>query len=417
MSKSTLVNYVSGETTNFIDERYNNVGSGTLQLGTVKRAFIETDFTIEEGDSNGTELTLNVDYEFTNKDTYYTGLEGVNVWTGINILNAAYQVGELYITYKAVGSYVDKTTIDGLITDVATNTANITTIQAQLGNAKTVTSDYTILDDDGFDKFYINPSERTLTITLPTLADNSDRKLLFLITDLGGKVTIDGEGAETIGGETSIAMQSKNDTLEIIAESGEWQIVQYNSRYDTGFINTNDFSNRHFGTSAFDYDNLSGNFIVGELITEETSGNTGIIQSDDETTLYVKNVTGTGIWTNNKEITGSTSGATADVNEVAGSNKNQDTNILHDYGYNYMTGNFKMTTRAIISEDKTEAASYDLTQNIDASSLGACTTGIDENNVKVQTGSSGMVHLNDSGTGTAISTQDWYYKIIIEVSI
>lgn len=413
MSKATVFNYNLNQYNYIMDERYYNVGT-SFQLGTQKRAFSETDFAIQDGDSNGTFLTLNTDYEFTEKDQYYTDQEGVNIWTKINILNPIYQTGDLYVSYRCYGTYFNKAGYDGLQSQITTNTNNITSIQAQLGNSKSVTSDYTITDSDGFDKFYINPTSGNITITLPTLADNADRNLRFLITDLGGKVTIDGEGGETIGGYSSIYMQSKNDNLEIIAEAGEWQIIKYSSKYDTGWQNRADWTNVHLGSSTVTYDNLSGTFTVGEIITEATSNNTGIIQSDTGSVLVLKNVTGTGIFTDGRQLTGSESGATADVNETT-SNKDANSNVLHDYTLSFQNLNIIY----FISSDKAEANTLRMSYNTDypGNSQGVAYWGVDTNNVKLQTGSAGIRYIDDSGTGQTIDSEDWYYKVIIEVKM
>ena len=282
-------------------------------------------------------------------------------------------------------------------------------------NSSSVTSNYTITDIDNIRYLFVDPTDGDVTITLPTLADNQDRVIKIIVTDLGGKVTVDGEGAETIGGYASLYLQSKSDYLEVIAEAGEWQIVSYYAKYDTGWINTNDWTNRHLGTSAFDYDNKSTSFIVGEVITEATSGNTGIIQSDDGTTIYVKNVTGTGIWTNDREITGSTSGCTADVDEGAGSNKNQDTNILHNLGVDIYGLEI---VKFMFSPDKTEANTYMKSSSSGYANDGSTVYGVDSDNVKFQTGSNNVGgYFNDSGTGVGIDTEDWYYRMIIEVII
>jgi hypothetical protein len=295
--------------------------------------------------------------------------------------------------------------------------SNITYLKDTVITTSTKTADYTITDSDGIALMYINPTTGNVTITLPTLADNQDRQIKFIVSDLGGKVTIDPEGAETVAGYSSLIMQSKNDNLHIVAEAGEWQIISYNAKYDTGWINTSDWTNRHLGTSAFDVDNRSAsNFTVGELITESTSGNTGIVQSDDGTTIYVKNVTGTGIWTNNETVTGATSGETALVNEASGSNKNQDSSILHDLSLDF---DDYLNTKMFLSTDGTMANAWE--QSIypsgDSSAYGATIHYVDTNNVKMQTGNNGMTYAKDDGTVPGFSSSDWYYKIIIEVKI
>ena len=311
-------------------------------------------------------------------------------------------------------------------TDDPNSFADVNQLQTNIGFLKnsmlgtaSKTANYTVTDSDGLFLIYINPSSGDVTITLPTLADNQDRQLYFIVSDLGGKVTIDGEGAETIGGYSSLVMQSKNDHLHIVGESGEWQIISYYAKYDTGWQNRSDWTNVHLGSSTFDYDNLAGSFTVGEVITEETSGNTGIIQSDTGSTLVLKNVTGTGIWTDGREVTGSDSGATADVNEGGGSNKNQDTNILHDFGIHLPY--LKMEAYMSKNTTGTDATAFRLADHCRGDYYGISMQGefrfVDNDNVQLQTADWGYYIVEDNGTSTQIDTEDYSIKIIIEVII
>ena len=130
MALSDLYNYVSGVRNTITDEVYTNVGSDSFQLGTVKRAFTEDNFQIEDADSGGNILIKDVDYELLEKDTYYTTQEGEDIYTKVKILNSFYQTGSLYITYDCIGSYIDKATIQTLLTDVATNANDISDLQS-----------------------------------------------------------------------------------------------------------------------------------------------------------------------------------------------------------------------------------------------------------------------------------------------
>jgi hypothetical protein len=410
MSLDTLYDYNPTSPTQITRELYTNVGSGDNVVGTAPRAVkSSTDFEIWDAPTGGTQLTEGVDYELRFLDTTLTAQSGYNVYAAYRILNATYQTGNIYITYKIVRSYNNAAFWNTMRTD-------LDTVLGELGLVKELTysdSPYTIGDTDGFNRFLIDSSNGEITITLPTFADNSDKEYFFTQVATGGKITIDGEGTETINGKQSLYLQSDGDNLHITANGTEWRIKKYHAKYDTGWINTNDWTTRHLGTSVFLYDNLSGTFRLGEVITEATSGNTGIIQADTGSILTVKDIVGTGIWTNNRQITGAQSGATADVNEVSGSNKNQDTDLLHDFGF----GVTELRKTFYISEDKTEALTYDITYW--TSSNVRCLTfyGVDIDNIKCQTATGGAAYVNDAGAITAIDTADWYYKFIIEVII
>jgi hypothetical protein len=273
-----------------------------------------------------------------------------------------------------------------------------------------ITADYAITDSDGYGTINVNPTGGDITVTLPTAADNTSREIIVKVTHAGGKVTVDGEGAETINGHTNIYLQRQYDYIAVYCDGTEWFIKAQDINYETGWQNRSDWTGVVAGTSAFDYDNLSGTFIIGETITEATSGNTGIIQSDDGSTIYVKNVTGTGIWTNNREITGSTSGATADINEASGSNKNQDTYIYHGFNLdaNHLTHEIYINS----------TADFDLSNKVDPYSTFAnrdCGAGqYDQNNLYFSTGSGGYAVIHYDSSGTVVDGEDWYINTIVK---
>ena len=174
----------------------------------------------------------------------------------------------------------------------------------------TKTADYTILDSDNLRNILVDSRAGDVVITLPTLADNLEREIFIKVPYVGGKITVDGEGAETIDGETSIFLQGQHDFILVKATTAEWIVLSIRQTYNTGWINCSDWTNRHLGSATVNYNNLSGTFTVGEEIEEATSGNTGVIQSDTGSVLILKNVTGTGVFTNGRTLTGATSGAT-----------------------------------------------------------------------------------------------------------
>jgi len=121
MAIATLYNYDPLSPAQVTNELYEAVGADFFQLGTVKRAFQGgVNFEIwDDTDSNAVQLTEDVDYELGEIDTKYSDDAGYTVYTGVKILNVAYQAVDLYITYKVLGSYTDKTTLD----QIAVNTA------------------------------------------------------------------------------------------------------------------------------------------------------------------------------------------------------------------------------------------------------------------------------------------------------
>ena len=308
-------------------------------------------------------------------------------------------------------NYIDAPTGD--LYQLSGTWAKIATLPHIGGDKATgISADYTITDTDGYSIINVDPSARKVTVTLPTLADNLNRKIQIIVGTAGGDVVIDGEGSETINGLASILLGGQYDNLTIIGCATEWRILSGRASIDTGFINTNDWTNRHLGTSQVKYDGKSGTFIIGETITEATSGNTGVITADSGTVLTLKNVTGTGIFTNDRQITGGTSGATANVNEST-SNKNKDTYVIHNFGY----GIQRIRSYFYMSEDKTEAKTYYLPSApwVATTARQTMVWGVDTVQYKLQSGDGPIVIINDNGAWIIIDTEDWYYKVITEV--
>lgn len=114
VSKSRLFNFNSKFPSLIYDELYEDVGTGGFILGDTKRAFLATDFYIETDDSGGTILEEGTDYQLIDEDFNYTEEVGATVYTRVQILNAAYQTGPLYISYKCCGSYTDVDVINNI---------------------------------------------------------------------------------------------------------------------------------------------------------------------------------------------------------------------------------------------------------------------------------------------------------------
>ena len=101
-----IIDYSRQSPTTITEEKYSNVGT-SFTLGAVKRAFLGTGFQLRDTPS-GAPLTLDTDYELDEVDNLYSGsgYEDEPVYTKVNILNVAYETGDLYVTYNAVATYV-----------------------------------------------------------------------------------------------------------------------------------------------------------------------------------------------------------------------------------------------------------------------------------------------------------------------
>lgn len=273
-----------------------------------------------------------------------------------------------------------------------------------------ITANYTILDTDGVRQLNVDSTNGNIIVTLPIVANNINRRLFIFVSVQGGKVSVDGNGVETINGIVSIALQNQYDYIELIGTVTGWIVTDSRITYDTGWLTNSDWTNRHLGSVTMTYVNLVGVFIFGETITDLVTGATGIIQSDAAGVLILKNVAG--IFGAGNGLQGNSSGTTADVNAVP---KNVDSSIFHEFDYNISS----ISTQLVISSDGTENNS--LVHGV-ASTIGAfygwTIYQIDSNNFKIQTGAGGIYFNEDTvGGNLLLAAQDWFYKIRIIMEI
>ena len=260
--------------------------------------------------------------------------------------------------------------------------------------------------DDGFDPekggFYINSNARCVGIGFKDSGGN-----------LAGIINVY-SNIHAYGGYTI----AHGPTVYFKNIFGE---LRTKTTIESGWVNTADWTNRHLGTVNVPYDNLAGAFVLGETITEAVSGNTGVVMDDDGSTLVLIEVTGGGVFTDNRQLTGGTSGATCDVDTNPNPNtKDDDSNICHNFGINLRD----ITLKFVVSTDGTENNSFQLMDmqydNAVPSNndYGFTFYQVDTNNVKIQTGSSGMVYVVDAGGGpNSLTNQNYYYNVIIEIEL
>ena len=299
-----------------------------------------------------------------------------------------------------------------------TGAAHVTGIlYAPLVSTATKTADYVITDTDELNTIFVDPSARACTITLPTLAANLNRIIDIKNIATGGWVNVDGEGAETINGLAGFIMYTAGDHISVVGETGGWKILSGHATNKTGWIHNTTFNNREFGTITVATKTANANlYTVGELITEETSGNTWRIDSitaGDPGAFVVRAISGTGLFTINKKLTGTTSGV--NTIQVGATTTNQDCNVIHNFGLNMVD----IHRRILISTDLTEALTHESgpASYISASSIGYMSAGIDTNKYVVQTGANSFLIYVNNGAWVTPPASTHYYNIISEVII
>lgn len=94
-----------------------------------------------------------------------------------------------------------------------------------LQNQVSKSANYTVTVDDCI--ILCSTSGAAFTLTLPPAADRKGQVLFIKKVDAGtNKLTIDGNGSETIdGGATYFAIDAQYDTVVIISDGSNWYII------------------------------------------------------------------------------------------------------------------------------------------------------------------------------------------------
>lgn len=386
--------------TTFTDELHSNVGSSAFQIdhdyfwGGVNLA-IRT-----AAGGGGTQLVEGAgnDYLLNEQNTDLTTDSGNDTYKKIQIINATYQTGNLYFSGKYIA---DDNDADDL------NNVSETIIS--------VSADTTIASGDSNNVYLVTTNGVLKIVTLPAVADSTNRIITVCNTDLAiGTVRIDTDSTDEINGLDNLFLWKQNDIVRLLCDGTKWIIWNDFKPYlESGIISNNDWTNRHLGFIEVDYDNLNLVFELGEIITEATSSNTAVVYKDTGSTLSLLMTTGTGLYTNNRVITGGHSGATADINEAGtGSTKDLDSSVYHGWGVN-----LDKVGVEIYYLDATDFTG--ISQEIKSlmpGSTGIVFMNISTDEFKIQTGSSGIVILSDSG-GTSTLSADKHYKITIRLEL
>jgi hypothetical protein len=265
----------------------------------------------------------------------------------------------------------------------------------------------------------IEADNTTVNFNLPAIEGAQGHD--YYIMNVGSQsLAIVPDGAETIEGDGVRRLWSQFDYLHVIAiEDDTWYILGGRIIQDSGLINTSDWTDRHLGDCQFDVDGGDNplGFLIGELITE-TGGNavTGLLidltdNLDGTGTLTLINITNSGVVTNNNVVTGSRSGKTADINEPAGTNKNQDSDVIHNLNKNIRELEKVFTISTSGTENGTLEVPFIAFDDAVAAATELGTTIYQTNplSYEVQSGADGLPFLNATGVVSILAAQDWYY--------
>jgi hypothetical protein len=127
----------------------------------------------------------------------------------------------------SAGTGITKTTtgVNTLSGDTTVIAGKKFTHGARFSRQLAKTANWTILDTDN-DVVVTGVCGATTTITLPTLADNQGRQISIILGSTpGNNVVVDGEGAETINGATTLTNASQYSVLRLFAAPAEWLVI------------------------------------------------------------------------------------------------------------------------------------------------------------------------------------------------
>ncbi len=178
--------------------------------------------------------------------------------------------------------------------------------------------DYTILDTDGYDIFAFSTGATGRALDLPTAADNAGRVATAIKTDSGaGNLTIDGEGAETINGATTLVIQSQYGRAVLFCNGTAWFIISIEDTFtvaaDGSFTSGNIYGSRSGNLVSIHTDSLghgtsaavsSASGLIptsfrpsansyNSYFYDEDHGLNCYVQSDGTFSVFYRNETGT----------------------------------------------------------------------------------------------------------------------------
>lgn len=173
--------------------------------------------------------------------------------------------------------------IGGNAGDVMTDDgAGNLSLQPKTATNKTNISSNTTLTDDGFEinVFEIDATSGPITITLPLLSTVPNQRYLFIKVDSSdNKVTVDGDGSETINGALTQRFVSEFDSMTLIPNATEWFILNEHPNPKTLFVDRNGSGVQSIASGSpvvVQLDNVivdSGSFYDGVTNFDYTPGN------------------------------------------------------------------------------------------------------------------------------------------------
>jgi hypothetical protein len=360
---------------------------------------------------------------------------GTSTYAWARVFSDEYQSGAVYpvVTPSKIGQqYIDTTNFRTFTAKGVASAADWVETTNNVTNIVTTAVDYTITDTLRNNTIIIaNPNTASqygiLTITLPTVADTIGKEFTVRFGSQGGAagglIKVDGEGAETLSySGTAIpymCLFQAGGEITLYNSGINWKIRHCHVTFSSGWINHGDFSNHHLGFAVIPYDtkNAATDY-VGLTGIEQTSNNTFVVLYDsggagNSGNLFCYNVTGTGIFTNNKSLTMS-NGGTALVN-TGTTTLDIESDIFHGLG---IPRTSLPHIKTFINTTATLDGSFELFSMSDNnSSAGTAQNNLDINNLRIQTAATATAYIGENGVPVINSGTNAYMFISQDFTI
>lgn len=258
--------------------------------------------------------------------------------------------------------------------------------------------------------FYCTGGNNGIRATVGTTGWQVGDRITFYREDFVAGTAVTIYASQLMSGMEYIILPFDRNTVTIERIPGNtWHVVSGTIIANSGWIRTSDWSNRHLGGMDIPYDNKSaGTILIGETITEATSGWKWVVVSYNATVLRCQLATGDGYATDGRQLTCSQSGVTMDVNSVP-TTQNIDSNFYHGFS----TSIDNIFTDVFFSNDKNEATARKIESVSLNASAGFVIRGVGTyNDMVVQTEANRVYNLDDAGAIETWDTENYYYKIV-----
>jgi hypothetical protein len=138
---------------------------------------------------------------------------------------AASQLIEIAVLQTSGGNLSTRTGTNSYVTIMQIPT-NVAAVSENRYDIYSTAVDYTVLDSDGYSIINVTDSDPAKTITLPTAADNTDRCITIVNNSTeqaaAARVIVDGEGAETISGLTTVSLRWRGRETTVCSTGTAW---------------------------------------------------------------------------------------------------------------------------------------------------------------------------------------------------